>query len=266
MILGEYIENQIKRLSLEKASEECCGLLIYDPLAKNTNIYPCENKSADKKNYFVISPTDYLKASRKGKIMAFYHSHPKGKLSSFSELDRQQAEAHKIISILYDVARDKFSQYEPNGYDSPYMGRAFKIGEQDCFTLAKDYYENELGITFGDFQRDENWSRDIESIVKKKMKDVGASPLESFKKNVDFLIKNEDFVKVHEKNPDLSDLNVHDALIFNYEGDTGISHFGVYLGGGNVLHQPSRACSRIQEYSAGLRHKTSYVLRHKSLA
>ena len=94
---------------------------------------------------------------------------------------------------------------------------------------------------------------------------MGASPLESFKKNVDFLINSQDFVKVREQNPELCDLKIHDALIFNYEGKAGISHFGVYLGGGNVLHQPSRACSRIQEYSAGLRDKTAYVLRHKSL-
>lgn len=265
MILGEYIENQIKKLSLKNADEECCGLIIYDQSAKNTDVYPCKNESSDRENYFSIAPIDYLKASQKGEVIGFYHSHPENKLSTFSELDKQQAEIHGIVSVLYDVAGDKFHQYKPNGYESPYIGRAFKIGEQDCFTLAKDYYQNELGIAFTDFQRDENWSRDIENIVNKKIKDVGASPLESFKKNVDFLIKNEDFVKVHEKNPDLSELNIHDGLIFNYEGDTGISHFGVYLGGGNVLHQPSRACSRIQEYSAGLRHKTSYVLRHKSL-
>ena len=265
MIFGEYIENQIRKLSLKKAEEECCGLIIYDSSAKNTDIYPCENSSSDKKNYFTIAPIDYLKASRKGEVIGFYHSHPEGKLNTFSELDRQQAETHGIISILYDITNDKFHQYEPNGYESPYIGRAFKIGEQDCFTLTKDYYKNELGITFTDFQRDENWSRDIENIANNKIKDMGASPLESFKKNVDFLINSQDFVKVREQNPELCDLKIHDALIFNYEGKAGISHFGVYLGGGNVLHQPSRACSRIQEYSAGLRDKTAYVLRHKSL-
>ena len=71
MIFGEYIENQIRKLSLKKAEEECCGLIIYDSSAKNTDIYPCENSSSDKKNYFTIAPIDYLKASRKGEVIGF---------------------------------------------------------------------------------------------------------------------------------------------------------------------------------------------------
>ena len=144
MFVDDYIKSEIKKHSLSDIENECCGLVVFSSKDKVNIVFPCENKAKQRDSRFSICPKDYLKASSLGKIIAMYHSHPKQALDGFSELDKIQSSGHRLPSILYNIERDKFLLFEPEEYQDPYVGRAFRIGTQDCFTLLTDYYKNEL--------------------------------------------------------------------------------------------------------------------------
>ena len=57
------IKNSIKNLALKKFEEESCGFIYLDQKTYKFDVYPCRNRSDDKKNNFMISPQDYLNCS-----------------------------------------------------------------------------------------------------------------------------------------------------------------------------------------------------------
>ena len=54
------IKNYIKNLALKKSEQEICGFIYLDKKTYKFDIYPCQNRSEDKKNNFTISPQDFL--------------------------------------------------------------------------------------------------------------------------------------------------------------------------------------------------------------
>ena len=265
MFVDDYIKSEIKKHSLSDIENECCGLVVFSSKDKVNIVFPCKNKAEQRDRHFSICPKDYLKASSLGKIIAMYHSHPKQALDGFSELDKIQSSGHELPSILYNVGGDKFLLFEPEEYQDPYVGRAFQIGIQDCFTLLTDYYKNELSINFNSFKRGELWSNDLTKFSKQKMKEVGLSPRSTFIKNLNAVIKKERLVEIGKGEPDMDKIMNHDIILFKYYELDKPSHCGVYIGGNKVLHQPARSYSRVQEYSNALKRKTYCTLRHESL-
>ena len=265
MFIDDYIKSEIKKHSISDAENECCGLVVFSSKDKVNIVFPCENKAKKKDRRFSICPRDYLKASGLGKIIAMYHSHPKQALGGFSEFDKIQSLGHGLPSILYSVKENEFLLFKPEDYQDPYIGRAFQIGTQDCFTLLADYYKNELSINFDSFKRGELWSNDLTKFSKEKMEEVGLSPRSTFVKNLQTLIKKERLVQVAEGEPDMDKIINHDIILFKYYDLNKPSHCGIYIGGNKVLHQPARSYSRVQEYSEALKRKTYCILRHESL-
>ena len=186
-------------------------------------------------------------------------------VGKFSEFDKIQSEAHELPSILYNVKEDKFFEYEPTGYKSPYVGRMFQIGSQDCFTLLRDYYKNELGISFDNFKRDELWSNNLTGFLKEKAREVKLSPRSTFIGNLNILLKKEHLVEVTQGQPNVEDMMNYDIILFKYYNLDKPSHCGVYIDGNKILHHPARNYSRIQNYSELLRKQTYSILRHESL-
>ena len=73
MIIKNNLLLQIKNYCKSNATEETCGFIVE---SDNDLIFlPVENKHLDKKNYFLISPKDYLEIKNKYKIIYFFHSH-----------------------------------------------------------------------------------------------------------------------------------------------------------------------------------------------
>ena len=266
MFIDDYIESEIKKHANSDPENECCGFVVFSSRDKVNVVFPCENRSGHKDRHFSISPRDYLKASNLGSIIAVYHSHTSKNIDGFSEFDKIQSEAHELPCILYNTAGDKFLTYEPNDYKFPYIGRAFQIGNQDCFTLLTDYYNNELSINFDSFKRGELWSNDLTNFSKQKMKEVGLSPRSTFLENLNVLVEKESLIEIKRGRPDMKKIINHDIILFKYYDLDKPSHCGIYIGGNKVLHQPARAYSRVQDYSDSLQRKTYCVLRHESLA
>src|SRR3990167_1223100 len=151
--MNNLIKSKIKEHALREFPNESCGLLILEENDK-IEVFNCKNTAVEKDKLFSLSPLDYLYASKKGQIIACYHSQPS---PDFSEYDKLNSENHKLKYILYSHDIDDFREYEPNGYKNKYTGLEFKMGVNDCFLLVRGYYLNELGITLTDYRLQDDW-------------------------------------------------------------------------------------------------------------
>ena len=133
-------------------------------------------------------------------------------LDEFSEFDKIQSLAHGLPSILYGVKKDRFLLFKPEDYRDPYVGRAFQIGTQDCFTLLTDYYKNELSINFDSFKRGELWSNDLTGFFQEKARGVKLSPRSTFLENLSALIEKENLTEVKRGRPNMKKIINHDII------------------------------------------------------
>ena len=240
------IKNSIKNLALKKSEEEICGFIYLDKKTYKFDIYPCRNRSDDKKNNFMISPQDYLNCSILGKIIACYHSHVNESIE-FSEMDKHNSNLYKVHYILYNIKYDFFNFHKPNEENNPYIGRPFVLGQSDCFTLMKEYALKEESIHIS-FPKDLVYPKYLEDI-----KDL-------YENN----FKHQGFLKL-DKNVKLQK---SDGLMMTFPGVSNEfpTHAAVYIGDGLILHQPFNSFSCVNIYDSFLKKHTSYVLRYKELS
>ena len=246
--MKERIKQEIKKHAIDEVPHECCGILLQNENENSLEILKCENSSAHKANHFLISPRDYLKASEKGKIIAFYHSHCSEE-DSFSEYDKLQSEQHNIKYILYCVEKNTFHEYEPKNYTSPYVGRDFELGVNDCLTLGIDYYKNECDIQIKNHYRDRNWFIENPNSYQEHYEEEG-------------------FIKVLDgplTKENLPEVKKHDAVLMKYLGKNFPTHGAMYIGDGLILHHQIGCYSRVEPYSDTFLERTVGILRHENL-
>ena len=246
--MREKIKQDIKKHALDEAPDECCGVLLQNKNTKDLEIFKCKNSSTNKANHFLISPSDYLKASKGGEILAFYHSHFSEE-DSFSEYDKLQSEQHNVKFILYCVKKNSFHEHKPEKCKSPYVGRDFELGVNDCLTLGIDYYENECNIKIKNHYRDRNWFIENPNSYQEHYKEEG------FIKMLDGPLTKKDLPKIKK----------HDALLMKYLGKNFPTHGAIYVGNGLILHHQINCYSRIEPYDGIFPERTVGVLRHESL-
>ncbi|MDN5543045.1 MAG: C40 family peptidase, partial [Acinetobacter sp.] len=115
----------------------------------------CRNIS-DHKDQFEIHHEDLTKAEDLGEIQAYVHSHPNASARA-SDIDLIQIELHQKPWVICAYPDLEFQMYEPCGYKAPLVGRNYIHGIQDCYSIVRDFYERELGITLIDFERKDAW-------------------------------------------------------------------------------------------------------------
>lgn len=241
-MLTDNVKAQIKQHALSEQTE-VCGLIVFADNKADLLVFPSPNKITG--DFFQISGREYLKASLHGEIIGYYHSHLKSPV--FSELDKTVAEGHKLRAILYHVPTDTFQSYEPGNCQNKYIGREFKIGTQDCFTIIRDYYLNELKIEIKDYGRDADW--------------FTTAP-DSYDANY----TKEGFINVFNGSyPESHILRQHDCVLFQFLPGNHASHAAIFLKPNHILHHPRHGYSRVEEYSMPYQKRTCYILRHKSL-
>ncbi len=239
-MLNEHNKNLIREHALQASPEECCGLVVstesHEPKA-----IKCKNISKTPDKHFVICPTDYVKASALGKVVATYHSHADD-FDTLSEFDKFNSEIHKLKYILYCLSKNTFLEYDPDCEFNQYIGRQFKIGKTDCFSLVKDFFGAELKIKISNYLhlRDESWRNNLEEL---------------FDKNY----MNEGFIKVS------NEYKKYDCHLFKYRKKAASQHVAINLGNNLILHQPFNGLSRIEELTERHKKFINYTVRHKSL-
>lgn len=235
MILSDKNKQDIRNHALSNPKIEVCGLIVFNG---DYQVVPCKNISSEPIDRFVISPRDYLRAYKTGKIMGYYHSHCNDN-NTFTMVDDYYCKTYNLKSFMYNVKADEFHESKPSNYVLPYVGREFEIGVNDCYTVIKDYYQRELKITLGDYERKEGWYKTNPNLYPDQ-------------------IKKESFIIV--KSP-----QKHDIIFFNDAKKRFISHAGVFLGEGMFLHHEYNKYSNIEPYDEIQKEQTAYYIRHQSL-
>ena len=94
---------------MDEYPNECCGIILEDEKNKY-DAYRCQNVSNNKNNNFEIDAKSYLGASKRGKIIGYYHSHPNNN-RDFSTLDKEVSKAHGLPLIMHFLKENKFYIY-----------------------------------------------------------------------------------------------------------------------------------------------------------
>lgn len=244
-MLTAKIKKAINAHASECYPRESCGVII------DKEYIPCKNIAADDAQ-FEIDVMDLVGAGKEGKILAYVHSHPDGTTAP-SQPDRVQMNLHGLPWVItngIDVALHK-----PDDYQAPLLGREYHHGLMDCYTLIKDYYQRELGITLNDYERTDAWWEDAKS-----------KPLylDGFKK--------EGFVEVDT-------IQKHDLILARLGRTAHVNHALVFIGDGKlksertedvigdclVLHHPYGRDSIREIYGESWQRRAAMIIRHKSL-
>lgn len=244
-MLTAKIKKAINAHAKECYPRESCGVII------GKEYIPCTNIAADDAQ-FEICPIDLVGAEKEGKIQAYVHSHPDGTTAP-SQPDRVQMNLHGLPWIItngHDVELHK-----PDGYQAPLLGREYHHGLMDCYTLVRDYYQREIGITLSNYERADAWWEN---------KNHDPLYLENFKK--------EGFVEVDT-------IQKHDAILCRLGRTEHINHALVFIGDGRlksertedvigsdlVLHHPYGRESLREIYGEQWQRRAAMIVRHKSM-
>jgi cell wall-associated NlpC family hydrolase len=116
----------------------------------------------------------------------------------------------------------------------------------DCWSIVRDYYRQELGITLPDFEREGEWWRDIPGRPARN-RYVETLPTLGF-----------EFVADTPRTGDVFLMQVG-------AGAKTSNHAAVYLGDGLILHHVQDRLSSRDMYGGYWQHCTTHRLRHRSL-
>jgi proteasome lid subunit RPN8/RPN11 len=190
---------------------ESCGLLV---IVKGKEKYwPCENLAVNPKDQFILNPINWAEAEDKGgEIIGVIHSHPTTS-PQLSDADKTACEQSNLKWYVVQPNLEKWVEYDPCGYKAPLIGRTWVWGVQDCWSLCRDYYKEELGIELVDWDR----PNDPNDFIKRPMFDACFEA-----------------TGFRELKPD-EDLKKGDLLLMSISS-TGLNHIGVYLGQQILLH------------------------------
>ena len=240
MKLSPLIKESIKDHAFREKPNECCGLIINNDNAPTS--FPCRNSSEKPTAHFSINPSDYLRASRNGKIVATYHSHNSAN-EEFSVNDMNNSRIHQINYILYNTNKDTFSFFDYKKNKTFLYNRLFEIGKSDCYSIVKEYYAD-LGIKLeGENTLGNDWYKKDPYLI--------ARLFELNKKNIGI-----------ELDPS-SQLKKHDVLVFEFIKGGGPNHVSVYLGNGTMIHHPRNKYPCIEDLSSIYKKRMYKIYRHK---
>ena len=249
MRLTKSLKNAITEHAWADYPNECCGLIIDD------KYQPCINASPDPANSFEIDPSQLIDDN----IQAIVHSHPNGSAEP-SEIDRVQMGLHGVDWVIVGLGVHSdgeqycnIKSHKPKAYQAPLLGREYYHGTQDCYSLVRDYYERELGITLPDFPRIDSWWEDAnhEPLYEQNFGKAG-------------------FKQVH-------DLQKHDVILCRVGRTHHANHALIYLGDGKltsekapkvigdnlVLHHPHGRLSVREIYGESWQKRTAMIVRYK---
>ncbi|WP_321940062.1 C40 family peptidase [Paraburkholderia sp. J8-2] len=201
--------------------EECCGFIVSTP--QGQRYLPCHNRATNPREHFAIAAEDYADAEDIGPLLAVVHSHPNARAIP-SPADRAVCEkvgipAWVIVSVGVEadgrIGVHDWHSFGPSGYVAPLIGRPFVHGVHDCYSIVRDWYAQERGITIPDFERSDRWweqkgqSLYMDNYARAGFVDVGP-----------------------HVEPEEGDVLLMTVLSKHGEPN----HAGVYVGGGRFIH------------------------------
>jgi cell wall-associated NlpC family hydrolase len=174
-----------------------------------------ENIHEHPDKYFAVADGDHRRAMAEG-LLAVVHSHPDN-IAAPSSLDMKGQMSTAVpwgIIGTDGVGVSDIAWWGKGAPKAPLIGRTFRHGITDCYSLIKDYYEIEKGIELPEFPRDWEWWKTNANLFEDGFKIAG-------------------FVKI-----DAPDAQPGDVWLANIGSEFGVAnHGGLLLEDGLMLHQ-----------------------------
>lgn len=126
----------------------------------------------------------------------------------------------------------------------PLLNKPYRDGVDDCYGLAREYYEEEYGLSF------RNYARPIGF-------DEAGIPL------LDQYFGAEGFVTINPTS--IINLERGDGLLFNLFKSKTANHVGVYIGNGYFIHHLYQKVSTCDRLDARWYNRISRTLRHPDI-
>ncbi|MBP2197229.1 C40 family peptidase [Pantoea cypripedii] len=236
--MREKIMNAIREHVAAEYPNEACGVIIQD--GQSQEYIRCRNISDTPKEHFTLSPDDMAEAESRGEVLMVVHSHPDVVQLIPSELDRIQCDHSGVEWGIMSWPDGDFCTISPRG-DRELAGRRWVLGHADCWSLVRDYFRLEHGITLG------NWSVDYEWWV------------DGNENRYDDNWQREGFMEV-----DATAMQPGDVIMMRVRAPV-TNHAAVYLGNNNILHHAFGNLSARVPYGKYYRDRTVRIVRHKEL-
>ncbi|OMY43825.1 hydrolase Nlp/P60, partial [Burkholderia pseudomallei] len=67
------------------------------------------------------------------------------------------------VQVDGTIGVEAWGAFSPDGYMAPLIGREFVHGVLDCYSIVRDWYKVERGVTLPDFPRTDGWWNDGKS-------------------------------------------------------------------------------------------------------
>jgi len=249
-MISDFIKKQIKAHAEENPHEESCGFVLVDSIVR------CSNVSENPSGHFTISPFQYLKASRKDKIKAVYHSHISNN-NKFSPEDKKMSRGHNLPFVLYHLKTKNFLCFDPKKERIVDIDKKFELGKRDCYTLVKDYYRN-LGVQVtGNNGLGERWLKKNPFLIQ-DLFDLNQTAL-------DLGVNNPEHTVIEREWLGMEMLKKHDVIVFEMIKGDGPCHVGVYLGDGIMYHHPRNRFPTTESLSPVIQRKIYKIYRHTQI-
>nr|WP_310615852.1 C40 family peptidase [Pantoea cypripedii] len=236
--MREKIMNAIREHVAAEYPNEACGVIIQ--AGQSQEYIPCRNISDKPTEHFTLAPDDMAEAEERGEVLMIIHSHPDVVQLIPSELDRIQCDHSGVEWGIMSWPDGDFCTLSPRG-DRELAGRRWVLGHADCWSLVRDYFRLEHGITLG------NWSVDYEWWVDGK------------ENRYDDNWQGEGFTEV-----DAAAMRPGDVIMMRVQAPV-TNHAAVYLGNNIILHHAFGNLSARVPYGKYYRDRTVRIVRHKEL-
>ena len=233
------LTEDIKHLALQHAKDEspkeCVGLVHI--VKGKERYFKCNNLAETPDEQFILDPDDYIKAEKQGEITAIIHSHPNTNHYP-SYADKAACEKSGKQWFIVNPHTEKWGNWQPTGYQLPYVGRQFFHGVVDCYTLVRDFYTKEFNIQLNDYFRRDKWWEKGENMY-----------LNNF--------NNEGFYEIS-----LKEIEYGCVILMHLEADVP-NHAAIYLGDNVILHHVQGRLSSRDVYGGYFIQSTAKVLKHE---
>ncbi len=240
MILTDKTNAAWTAYVLAEYPKEACAFIV------DGELYPVKNLSDTPEKTFSVSAIDRLKAHKQGKVEALMHSHPYKLEDTPFAYEPSWASAADMKSWIADnivwgiVATDGEGLSPIVWYDDsfeamePLEGREFISGKHDCYSIIRDYYRKELGITLVNGIREMGWWDRGENLYEANFKRAG-------------------FVEIQD-----GDIQVNDVILMRLFDQTPC-HAAVITGTNTILHHIINRLSGYDTLAKWQRQAVKYI-------